>query len=89
LEIGQYVVKFQIIVDVACLVDLLKHGDDVDAELIGAALAYLFAATLEVGLEILAQARHDYIRVFLRGFGLGINQENRSGVDQLWSFRKL
>ena len=89
LEIGHYVVKFQIVVDVPRRVDLLKHGDDVDAELIGAALAYLVPATHEVGLQILTQARHDYIRVFLRGLGLGINQENRSGADHFWSFCKL
>jgi len=60
-EIHQYVIQFKVVVDVACRVDLLEHGDDVDAELIGAALAHLVPATLEVGLQILAQARHDHV----------------------------
>ena len=69
--------------------DLLEHGDDVDAELIGAALAHLISATFEIGLQILAQARHDHVRVFLEGFSTIIDQDDRSRGDHLRSFGKL
>ena len=88
-EIHQYVIQFKVVVDVACRVDLLEHGDDVDAELIGAALAHLVPATLEVGLQILAQARHDHVRVFLEGFSPVIDQDDRSRGDYLRSLGKL
>lgn len=57
------VVKLQIIVDVAGCVDLLEHGEDVQAELIAAAAGHLVFASFEIGLKILAVARHDYVRV--------------------------